>query len=218
MRGFTLIEMLVVLTIIVLITGIVLSGQQDFNRSLTVTDTAYTVALSIRQAQTFGLSSRTYNSSVTNAGYGVHFDTATPGAYLMFADVSHNAAVPAYCPVGTAGQPDAKLGNCLFDAGGNEVAQNYKFGRGFTITQLCGRDTSGTTHCNTGGTVNDLSGIDILFTRPNTSSIVTGLRSSAGNLQLRDAQLKVVAPNSVGVRSVCVTQAGEVSVTAGTCP
>ena len=49
-RGFSLIEMMVVLVIIALITTIALFGQQDFNRSLLLTDTAYTIALTAREA------------------------------------------------------------------------------------------------------------------------------------------------------------------------
>ncbi len=212
-RGFTLVEMIVVLAIIVLITGIALSGQVDFNRSLTVTDTAYTVALSIRQAQTFGLSSRTYNGT-SKAGYGAHFSITTPMSYLLFADVAKPTEPPSYCPVGTAGLPDAKPGNCTYDPSGSEVIQSYTFGRGFSITNICGHDTGNTLRCTTGGY---LTGLDVVFLRPNTDSIVTGLRAS-GNIQLLDAQVTLTAPGGDGSRYVCVTQVGEVSVASTTCP
>ena len=75
-RGFTLVEMLVVLAIIIMITAIVINGQSTYNRSILLTDTVYTVAYSIRQAQSLGLASRgtTVGASiVSNAGYGVRF-------------------------------------------------------------------------------------------------------------------------------------------------
>ncbi len=123
---------------------------------------------------------------------------------------------PVYCPTGTIGAPDAKPGNCLYDTGFGETVQSYTFNRGFTVTQLCGR-ASGVVHCNSGGTVNDLIGIDIAFVRPNTTSIVTGLRSGP-SLQLDDAQIKISSPTGNGIRYVCLTRAGEVSVAATACP
>lgn len=211
--------MIVVLAIIGFVTVVAVTGQNDFNRSLTITDTAYTIALTMRQAQTYGLSSRAF-AGTSNAGYGTHFEAAHPAAYLMFSDISKvDYAVPAYCPVGTSGQPDAKPGNCRFDRNGSEVVQNYTFGRGFTITQLCGRDTGGEVRCSDDEAA-PLTAIDVLFVRPNTNSIVTG-EVSGGTIQLRTAVIRLSAPQGTGVRYICVSQAGQVSVastTSAICP
>ncbi len=215
-RGFTLAELIVVLAIISLLLTIVISGQGDFNRSLIVTDTAYTVALSIRLAQNYGLSSRSY-STFTNAGYGIHFDTTSPTTYLMFGDVDKTASIPTYCPVGTVGQPDEKKGNCLYDAGKGEIAQNYSFNRGFKVTEFCGKNYStGAILCSTFGAT-PLTGLDIVYIRPNTSSVITGF-DSGGTTRFSDAQIKLSAPNADGVRYICVSQAGQVSVRATACP
>ncbi len=72
MRGFTMVEMLVSLGIILIITSIVLLGQNSFNKNLVLVDTAYTVAFTLRQAQTLALSSRKVGT-IQNAGYGTHF-------------------------------------------------------------------------------------------------------------------------------------------------
>lgn len=212
-RGFSLAEMIVVLAIIVSITGIVLTGQENFNRTLRSTDTAYTVALSIRQAQTYGLSSRTFGGA-GNAGYGIHIGSTTPQLYLLFADVSKLAGIPAYCPVGVAGQPDQKPGNCLYDPTGSELVQTYTFGRGFIIGNACGHDLGDITRCTGDGY---LTGIDMTFIRPNTDSVITGLRG-VGNIQLKDAQIQILTPAGGGTRYVCLTRSGEVSVASTTCP
>jgi hypothetical protein len=211
--------MIIALAIIGFVTIVAINGQTQFNRSLSVTDTAYTVALSVRQAQTFGLSSRTFGTSASNAGYGVHL-TGTPPlkTYALFADVSKATySVPSWCPVGTAGQPDAKIGNCMFDPGGSETVQNFSFGRGFTITNYCGHDMLGVSHCAKDAV--PLTALDVLFSRPNTDSIITGIVS--GNaLQLKDAQIELTAQDGVGTRAICVTAVGEVSVasTMSVCP
>jgi prepilin-type N-terminal cleavage/methylation domain-containing protein len=217
LRGFTIIEMIVVLAIVVLLTAVVVTGQNDFNKTLILTDTAYTVALSVRQAQTYGLSSRSY-SGTSNAAYGIHIASTSPKGYQMFADVYPNApgTSSVYCPGHTAaaGTPDAKPGNCLYDATQTELVQNYTLNRGFFISDVCGKDTGGVLRCTS---TSYLTGVDILFLRPNTDSIVTGLRSG-GNVKLTTAQIVVSEPTGVTSRYICVSSVGQVSVATTTCP
>src|SRR3989344_3869307 len=54
-RGFTLIELLVVLSIMLVITGVFLVRNQQFNSAILLRSLSYQVALSIRQAQVFGV-------------------------------------------------------------------------------------------------------------------------------------------------------------------
>ena len=105
LRGFTLIEMLVVLAIIVVISAIVFTGENNFNRSFFITNTVYDVALTLRQAQTYGLSSQAYGAT-QNAGYGIYISNESPSTYVMFADVGgtikrivQSGRATYYCPV-----------------------------------------------------------------------------------------------------------------------
>lgn len=218
-RAFTLVEMLVVLAIISIISIVVIVGQGTFDNSLTITDTAYTIALSIREAQTFGLSSRNFNGA-TNAAYGVHFDAGAPRNYVLFADIYPAApgSPSSYCPGHTAaaGNPDAKPGNCVYDAGQNELIQTFTFNRGFTISNVCGHDSGNVQHCATGGAGSALTGLDLMYLRPNTDSVVVGLTGTSP-LALTDAQITLLAPQG-GTRNICVTSVGEVSVATTTCP
>lgn len=217
LRAFTLVEMIVALGIIGLVTAVVLSGQKNFDNTLTVTDTAYTVALSIRSAQTFGLSSRVYNGT-NNAAYGVHFSTSNPNGYLLFADVYPVApgVASAYCPGHTiaAGNPDSKPGNCIYDSAQNELVQSYTFRRGFTIANICGHDTGKVQRCTNSGY---LTGLDMTFLRPNTDSVVVGL-TSTGNIALTDAQITLASQDSTSWRYICLTSVGEISVATSSCP
>src|SRR3989338_6906440 len=70
-RGFTLVELLVTLSLFVVLTTIVLFSQQKFNGSILLTNLAYDVALTIRQAQTFGVNVR----ENVNASSGEEFKT-----------------------------------------------------------------------------------------------------------------------------------------------
>jgi hypothetical protein len=221
--------MLVVLAIIVVITAVALLGQSTFNNSLLLTDTAYTVAFSMRDAQTRGLSSRTYDptgSPVTNTGYGVYFSTANPlnlNSYYLFADIVNTATPPAACTIGAAGTPEWKPGNCLYDTGASPdgVVQTLRFNRGFTIGCFCGNATSAgnPSRCSNTGTVgvDRLERLNIVFLRPNTDTVITGVTSSGTPIPLINAKIYIRSPQGVN-RSVCVSQVGQVYVATTTCP
>ena len=218
-RGFTLVEMMVVLGIIVIITTVALVGQSSFNQTLILTDTAYSVALSLREAQSYGLSSKVFAASnfVQNAGYGIRF--SGPSSYTMFVDsyplepgstlggicVGHDAAI---------GRPDARPGNCLYDpqADRDGLVQNITFTRGFTIGAICGNDGTALKRCYG----SDFDNLDIVFQRPNTVSTIIGKRGST-YLKFTSASIEILAPGGAAQRCVTISQAGQITVVP-TCP
>lgn len=213
-QGFTLVEMLVVLSIIVIVTAIAINGQSSFNKSIILTDTAYTIAFSIREAQSLGLSSRLFNGT-QNAGYGVHFNSGSPTTYDVFADT--NPAVPGssqggICPGHSVSSgPDAKPGNCIYDTA-NEIVRTYTFNRGFKISKFCGFDqTLNSTRCSG----SNLDELNIVYLRPNTQSVITGVRNTS-LMSLTSATIYVTSPDGATDRCVSVSQVGQVAV--GTCP
>lgn len=210
--GFTIIEMLVVLAIVAIITALTLTGQSTFNRTLILTDTAYTVAFSARQAQSFGLSSRAFGT-VRNTGYGLRFERATPGSYILFADTTNALAPPSNCPLGTAGTPERKPGNCRFDAGSDGIVETFRFTRGFAITDFCGRN-GGARLC--ASDVNPLTALDVVFTRPNTAATMTGSLGGS-TMEFSCVELVVSDATRTATRVVRLSQLGEISVNQ-TCP
>src|SRR3989344_4714141 len=85
-RAFTLIELLVVTAIIGVLSLVVVVNQGSFNRTFMLANTSYDIALTLRNAQTFGMGSRSRDGS-ENAGYGIHFDKNTPKSFILFADI-----------------------------------------------------------------------------------------------------------------------------------
>jgi len=210
-KGFTLVEMLVVLAIITIITSVTLLSQTSFNRSVLLVDTAHTVALSIREAQFFGLSTRVF-SGVANAGYGIHFDEGLPNKYTLFADIypeipgdDLNGKCPGHP---TEDNPDRRPGNCLYDISHNEKSIDYTLAGNFTIASVCGRVGTGNTQC----LGDQFETVDIVFLRPNTETIIIGTRDSV-HTALQDACIIVRAP-SAGTfeKMIYVSKVGQVAV------
>ncbi len=112
-RGVTIIEMLVVLGIIGVLATVVVTSQTSFNKTILLANTAYDVALSIRSAQTFGLGSRAQGVVTPNAGYGIHFESAIPNTYKLFADKGGTPA--CHTPAsGVPNAPDVIPGDCTY--------------------------------------------------------------------------------------------------------
>lgn len=191
--------MAVVLVIITTITAVVINGQSAYNESLILTDTAYTIAFSVRQAQSLGLSSR-IAGGLSNAGYGVHF--AGADSYVMFADTARGLAAPgsAWCPLGAAGTPEAKPGNCRYESG-DAIVETYTLGRGFSIGDLCAKNGSAPIDCS-------ITGLDIVFMRPETRAIIT----DADGDSFTCAEVRLSSPTGAATRTIRVSQLGEISV------
>lgn len=211
--GFTLIELLVSLSIITIISGIVLTGQSTYNKTLVLANTAYDIALTLRSAETFGISSRAAGV-IANTGYGVHFQKSSPANFTLFADSYPGVgqaglchAAPANDPVG----PDARPGNCVYDAMQGERVVNYTMGNGITVSDFCAK-SSGVWSCAVaqGGT---LTSLDIVFSRPNPDPIITTNASTA-----TAACLAVSSRQGITPRYVSIAASGQIIANALSCP
>jgi prepilin-type N-terminal cleavage/methylation domain-containing protein len=215
-RGFTLMEMMVVLGIIVTITAISSIGQSTFNRSIVLTDTAYSLAFSVRQAQTFGISSRRA-ADVSNPGYGIYFSRSNLNSYVLFADTTEVRGVASGCIKGTPGKPDYKPGNCWYDAGSDAVISTSNFNRGFRILRFCGKSGVTTICSDTGG--NPLARLDVVYARPNTSTTISGELQSGALVSFTCSEVTIADSTGTATRKVRISSLGEVSIGAAlTCP
>jgi prepilin-type N-terminal cleavage/methylation domain-containing protein len=221
-QAFTLIELMVVIAIIGILTIVILLSQKNFNSATLLTDTAYTIALSIRESQSFGLSSRVYGPTNTyNAGYGVHFGSITnppssynPGnSYVVFVDTyptGIGSNTTGICPGHTETNsllPDARPGDCFYDSG-DGLVQTYTLGGGYTISKIVGTTSGGSAESIYPGNT-----LDIVYERPNTQAVIS---MNNNTIQLSSATIDIISPQG-GTRCVIVNSLGEVSVSS-TCP
>lgn len=86
--GFTLIEILVVLAIIVIITGIVIFNIGTERQNSALLRSSQKLSLDLRRAQSFALSSKVYKTTGVPCGWGIHFNGAGSTSYIIFADLA----------------------------------------------------------------------------------------------------------------------------------
>lgn len=187
--GFTLVEMLVVIGIMALISGLVLLNNNRFGGVVLLQNLAYDIALSIRQAQVYGIAVQRFNTSF-EAGYGVHFQVDSgsgQAAYVLFADALEPANGYYDCP-----QPGTT--NC-------ELVQSTTVASGYRISQLCVTPPGGSERC-------DITSLDITFLRPEPDAYIRSQQTSGLN---ESGEIHVVSQR--GDEQVISIQAnGQISV------
>ena len=202
--GFTLVELMVVLAIIGVILSITFTGQSTFNKTLILENAAYDVALTLRNAETYGIGSRAVGIT-TNAGYGVHFNKTNPGSFLLFADT--------YGGTSCAGMaPGCNPGDHIYTTGDVSV-QNYSLGNNITISDFCAYNSEFGGHwscsvANGGG----LTTLDITFSRPNPTPAI-----QSNGFSYSAACLSISSPAG-GTRFVSVVSSGGITANAKPCP
>jgi len=100
--GFTLIELISSIAVFTIVTGVILYNYSQFNSNVLITNYAYDVALTIRQAQVFGVAVHVRQGSNLNGSagdfgesYGVHFSSLPPNnSFIFFADLN----IPGHTP------------------------------------------------------------------------------------------------------------------------
>ncbi|MFA6349263.1 MAG: type II secretion system protein [Candidatus Paceibacterota bacterium] len=209
-KGFTLIELLVVLGVIMFVMAVVFTSQSTFTKTLILKNTAYDIALTLRSAQTFGLGSRANtDGGVTsvNAGYGLHFQSATPDSFILFADTSGGASC-----VGMT--PDCKPGDHVYSSGADKSVQTYTLGNGIFVSDFCAYFGSGKACLSgTGFPVWGTSSLDIVFARPNPNVFI-----QASNLSIWTAACITLRSPQGDTRVVSIASSGAITADATSCP
>lgn len=181
-RGFTLIEMIVVVGILVVITAITLANQGRFGERILLRNLAYDVALTFHEAQVYGISARRIANSAFSTGHGIAIDMSTPNAMTRFADVNSNN---------------------IYDNPSSEFAGTYQFSRAYRVETICAETASGSEQCG-------LQNLYVTFHRPEPDAIVFGTYASVLG-QYAGARIIIVSPREDRAE-VLIESSGQISV------
>lgn len=184
-NGFTVIELMVTITIIVLVTAVVLVNYSSFNSSVLLTNQAYVTAFDLREAQSLAVSVRG-NQGAFKEEYGLHFDT-TPGndnKYILFQDNGTNNPAQ-YDPV-----TDKVIGTP------NIVDPRFK------INNL---------YVSNGSVTNSqVTTLDVTFKRPNFDAVMYSSSPTVGSIT--SAKIEFTPINGGLTRTVVISSSGQISV------
>lgn len=205
-RGFTLVELLVTISIFVILTGVVIFSQANFNNTILLTNLSYDTALTIRQAQTYGVNIKNFTVGTTGnfVPYGVHFDQSADKSFILFADLE------TVIDQGPDGIFDGPNETCLSDYNNDEVkdgcVNRYNITRGNHIARLCvGTETS--TDCDITPKT-----LDITFVRPSPEAKIIAEVNGVKGVEYNWAKIELGNSDDSNIRTVLVQANGLIEI------
>ncbi|MES3005217.1 MAG: type II secretion system protein [Patescibacteria group bacterium] len=195
-KGFTLVEVLVSISIVTVMMVVVLYNYGRFTDRLALTAAGQEIAVTIRQAQTYGLSVRELTSSPGSfsSGYGTYFTLSDPTSYYLFADV---VADKMYGIGSVCGAPST------------ECVQRFALRNGIRISRLCSVPSIGAPVC--APATSSFNAMSVTFLRPNPDA---NIRLSNSGLFYADpltSQIVLVSPQGTEL-VITIESTGQVLV------
>lgn len=202
-KGFSLVELVVAVSILIILTLTFLFSYSSFDRRVTGDILAHQIAVWIHDAQVSAMSvRRAANEQTRFPGYGLHFDKTTPGKFAYFADIDKDRI---YDPI-PAGK---KCGDA-----GVECQQEISLLRGNIVASLCGNQPFGAQEATCTSAVPgsdnlyDTNIVDIVFMRPNPfDATIIG----SGGTAYSHAEITIASPKNYR-HTIIVWTTGQVSV------
>lgn len=209
-QGFTLVEMLLVLAIVFVMTGLSMANYNQFGREVELENAAYELALNTRQAQFFGINrSEQFGATFDDPQpYGIYFniDGGEQGiddeTFFLFVDNNDDRFFD------TSDNTYSGSENCSANAS-DECANILSFTRSNYISEICvGADED---NCNDiGGIASGDRELHISFKRPDPDAVI---KVGNSNTEYSYAKITLSAPTSnVPDKSVSVGTAGLISI------
>lgn len=182
---------MVVTGIFMVLSSLVLSTNARFGNIIVLQNLTHDIALSVRQAQVYGIAVRRFEAANFDVSYGMHFTQPAgdgPTIYELFADTNLNGA---------------------YDTA-DAIITSTTVNRGYRIADLCVRSNTGLEDCS-------VSVVDIVFRRPEPDACIGSGGASTFNGQVKCVstldQSRVVLESRSGEQSQIIVEAsGQISI------
>jgi len=188
--GFSLVELLVSVSILVLITSASIARFSEFDSAVLLRNAAYKIAVVVREAQTFSL-------SVSGAGGG--FDVPYGVTFTPY-DVDQNLGTEytLFRYTGSSNRP-------RYDVDAVSV-ETIPIGQTFRISDICVDISSSGEDCN-------VDRLDVSFERPEFDTIFYAEPGSIDPANIESARIHIAPEDGSNTWVVEIGLAGQVSVT-----
>ncbi|MFA6445762.1 MAG: prepilin-type N-terminal cleavage/methylation domain-containing protein [Candidatus Paceibacterota bacterium] len=216
--GFTLVELLVTISIFALVTGIVMFNQGRFNSTIFLTNLAYDVSLAIRQAQTYGVNVRHFNKNLGpgldantfDAPYGVHFNSKDNTHFVMFGDIINDGYLSQN---NLDGAPPIEEGDFMsaehFCSEHYECVRVYVIKNNSYIKEFSVKNSLGGEFVSS---ANEFDTLDITFERPDPDAVIRFTKNGDEVADIVSATIVFSSTDDPdALRYVNVTSTGQIS-------
>jgi len=201
-KGFTLVELMVVISIFVIISGVAIFDYGNFRSTVSLQNLTDDIALSIRKAQGFAIGARAVSGTTDfNKSYGMHFSTldilnqldGSKKSFLMFNSDASNKFYD-YNTDTVCGSP-------------NECMELFKISTADIIKEIKSDD----------GSV--LNSIDISFKRPDSKAFFCSRSTKVNSCDIRNiSRVDITISNGqtdsskLKTRVISVQNTGQISI------
>jgi len=122
--GFSMVELLVSIGIVVLVLSIVVTRQQSFNSAVLLGGQAYEIALAMREVQLSAISAASDGSGEFRSVQGIYFDRTDNQEYRLFRDANGNQFFDTGEDIGFSGVVDGRFELRGIQSGGVDIASD----------------------------------------------------------------------------------------------
>lgn len=196
-RGFSLIELLVVVSIFLIVTTITLFKQSKFSSDILITNTAYEVALTIREAQVLGVGSKQQSFENRKQAYGVYISSSSVGVengdYLQYSESPENDVYSFFY--------DSNNENFQILGSGIHLTRSQKF------KKFCVTNASNETKCS-----DELSALNIAFVKPNLDSKILAKDLNQQTGEYRSAEIVIESSLGDKCRTIDINSVGQIAI------
>lgn len=196
-KGFSLIELLVVVSIFLIVTTITLFKQSKFSSDILITNTAYEVALSIREAQVLGVGSKQQSFENRKQAYGIYIPSSSigqeNGEYLQYSESPEDDVYSFFY--------DSNDDRFNILGGGIHLTRSQKF------KDFCVTNSSNERKCS-----GELGALNIAFVKPNLDAKILAKDSSQNIDEYRSVEIVVESSLGDKCRTIDINSVGQIAV------
>lgn len=193
--GMTLVELMVVLAIFVIVTGITIFDYTSFSSNISLQKLADDVSLSIRKAQSYAIGAKGISGSFSDS-YGVHFSTkygtgnnleGSVKSFILFVD---------------------KDGNKEYDSPSGGESCSISSGECIEVLSIQTEDKITGIFVN--GKKNEgKEEMDILFFRPNPDS---HFYIKGNSINEQKVEIQITNTRSLKIKTISISNTGQISI------